>query len=500
MSSPVSARLVESIAREVQDIIYRPRLELDIAASFEHIIDINEAHLLMLVGQRLIARDAARILAETLARIEAEGPSSLSRDAAREDVHFNLEATLIERTGIEVGGRLHVGRSRNDMGATIDRMRARSACLAIAEVLNDVREQALAQARVNATTVMPGYTHLQPAQPITFGFYCLGIAMALERDFTRLRNAYSTINLSPMGAAAFAGTSFDIDRGSVAQLLGFDGLVEHALDCVASRDFLIELASACVGLGVTWSRLAQDFYVWSTEEFGLIAFPDRVAGTSSIMPQKKNPVVLEYLKATGANNIGSVVSLLTTMRASHFTNSIDGVRASTAGAWASFDTTLNSLKLLRLIVETAEPQHHKMLERVSGSFATITDLADMLVRDFGISFRQAHHISGSVVREALNRGIGAAKVSAEMVEAATLAVTGNSISTPQATVDLCLDPRSSIDRRRSLGGPSIAEVQRMHDVALAQLEGDRSTVAELAARRNEARSALKRAREALINE
>jgi argininosuccinate lyase len=493
MSSLVSQRLVEAMAPEVQEFIYWPRLTQEIAVSFTHVVDINQAHAIMLCERKIITSEVGRSLATALLEIEQHGSSSIKPDPAREDVHFNFEAALIARTSAEVGGRIHIGRSRNDMGATIDRMRARQACLEIETRLNALRATLLRQTSAYADVVMSGYTHLRPAQPVTFGFYLLGIANALQRDCRRISSAYDTINRSAMGAAAFAGTSFDIDRERVAELLGFEGLVEHALDAVASRDFLLELGSACTALGITWSRLAQDLYVWSTDEFGLITFSDHVAGTSSIMPQKKNPVVMEYLKATGAENIGSLVSMLSTMRASHFTNSIDGVRASTAGAWQMFDTTCRSLVIGRLLVDSCTPNRENMFKQVGRNFSTLTDVADLLVREHHISFREAHHLAGAAVRIMLERGLDSNAIDHDVLERAAEATLGRRLGVSPDIALTCGNPEKSILERRSRGGPSPAEIQRMHHNAAEQLQKDEAALSKRIAAHKESRQLLKAA-------
>lgn len=476
MVSPVSRRLTQAMAPEVQDLIYRPRLMQEIASSFAHVVDVNQAHVIMLAERGIISPDVAARLADALLQIERDGPASVAADPAREDVHFNFEAELIQRTSAEIGGRVHIGRSRNDMGATIDRMRARESCLKLRRELNALRAILLQQAHANADVVMTGYTHLRPAQPITFGFYLLGVAQALERDYRRLGNAHVTINQSPMGAAAFAGTSFPIDRHRVAALLGFDGLVEHALDAVASRDFLVELASACTATGITWSRLAQDLYVWSSDEFGLIAFADEVAGSSSIMPQKKNPVVMEYLKATGAENIGSLVAVLATMRASHFTNSIDGVRSSMAGAWQILDTTSRSLIIGRLMIESCHCDGERMLRQARSNFSTLTDLADLLVREGNMSFREAHHVAGAAVRIALEQGLDATKIDHNVLAHAAQLTLGRAISVPPELARSCSDPETSIRQRHSHGAATPAEIARLLEAGLARLAADQASL------------------------
>lgn len=497
MSSPVSKRLGLPMAPEVQSLIYQPRLSQEIATSFPHVVDVNQAHTIMLAEQRIISADVARGLARALIDIEREGATSLAASPALEDVHFNFEAALIARAGADVGGRVHIARSRNDMGATIDRIRARHAYLQIARELVNLRRVLLDRAAAHADAVMSGYTHLRPAQPVTFGFYLLGIAQAIERDHGRVSGAFTTINRCPMGAAAMAGTSFPIDRERVAALLGFDELVEHAQDAVASRDFLLELGSACATLGVTWSRLAQDLYVWSTDEFGLIELADDVAGTSSIMPQKKNPVVMEYLKATGAENIGSLVSVLSTMRASHFTNSIDGVRASTAGAWQMLETTARSLVIARLMVAACSPNRQNMLRQVRRNFSTLTDVADLLVRDCGVTFREAHHVAGAAVRIALDRGLDSSEIDHAVLEQAALEVLGRTITISPEQALSSSDPERSILQRRSRGAASPGEIGRLNAKALEQLRSDAALLERQATLQQERREMLKSAIAAL---
>jgi argininosuccinate lyase len=485
------------MAPEVQDLIYRPRLTQEIASSFTHVVDINQAHVIMLANRKIIAADVAARLADALLQMERDGPAAVEADPAREDVHFNFETALTQRTSAEIGGRIHIGRSRNDMGATIDRMRARESCLKLRRELNALRAMLLQQARATADVVMTGYTHLRPAQPITFGFYLLGVAQAFGRDYRRLENAYATLNHSPMGAAALAGTSFPIDRRRVATLLGFDHLVEHALDAVASRDFLVELASACTAMGITWSRLAQDLYVWSSDEFGLIAFADEVAGSSSIMPQKKNPVVMEYLKATGAENIGSLVSVLATMRASHFTNSIDGVRASMAGAWQILETTSRSLIISRLMIESCHCDGERMLRQARSNFSTLTDLADFLVREGNISFREAHHVAGAAVRIALEQGLDSSKIDHIVLEHAAQLALGRPISVPAASALSCSDPETSIRQRNSQGAAAPGEIARLLEESLVQLTVDQAALDGHVQQLDTARQSLKRAITAL---
>ena len=341
--SKVSRRLTQAIAPEVVEHIYKPRLGAELQIVFPYLSALNQAHLVMLARQGIVKPETARGIAEALLRIEADGPSAITPDPLLEDAYFNVEARLIALTSADIGGRLHIARSRNDLSAAIDRLRARGVLLDLMSDANGLRRILLDRAELFADVVMPGHTHLQPAQPITFGFYLSGIASALARDVGRLDDAWKRVNLSPMGAAALATTSFPIDRTLVADLLGFDAVLEHGLDCVASRDFALEITA----LALTLSRFAQDMHVMVSHEFSAVDFPDSVCGTSSIMPQKKNPVVIEHLKGKAAHVAAAFASAAACVRASHFTNTLDAHREGLSMVWGGLVETGRALALAR---------------------------------------------------------------------------------------------------------------------------------------------------------
>ena len=332
-ASKVSRRLSEAVAPEVIEHVYAPRLAAEMVVVFPLLSAANAAHLVMLERQGILSRAHARAIAGALLRMDEEGAGAIDPDPRLEDAYFNVEARLVALCGADAGGRLHIARSRNDLSAALDRMRAREALLRLAAGALEVRRTLLERGTLFAEVVMPGHTHLQPAQPITFGYYLTGLASALARDTARLLDAWPRLNLSPMGAAAMATTTFPIDRPLVARLLGFDGVLEHGLDCVASRDFSVELVAAAAQLALTLSRFAQDMHVAVSHEFSAVEFPDSVCGTSSIMPQKKNPVVLEHLKAKAAHVVAAFASAGACIRASHFTNTLDAHREGQAMVW-----------------------------------------------------------------------------------------------------------------------------------------------------------------------
>ncbi|WP_017231521.1 argininosuccinate lyase, partial [Pandoraea sp. B-6] len=392
--SKVSRRLTEALAPEVNDIIFKPRLA-GFDETFVPLGDINKAHVVMLAEQGLIRPEHASALARGILAMEEQGPGAVPLDPSREDAYFNYEAHLMSLVGADIGGRLHTGRSRNDILATLDRLRGRAMLIELIDALLRVRTTALEQAERHAEVVMPGYTHLQPAQPMTYGFYLAGVAQALERDSRRLMDTLSHMNVSPLGAAAFAGTPFAIDRQRTAGLLGFDTYIDNALDAVGSRDFLLEGIADLSLLAVFWSRVAQDYFVWTTHEFGLIEFPDSVATTSSIMPQKKNPVVLEYLKGRTGQIVAALMAGSMAIKGTHFTHTGDANREGTLGFWDAARETLRCLTLLELVLRTARPVAARAGRLAAEDFSTATALADHMVRAHDLSFRAAHHLVGA---------------------------------------------------------------------------------------------------------
>jgi argininosuccinate lyase len=460
-ASKVSRRLTQGIAPEVIEHIYRPRLAGELEATFPYLSALNEAHLVMLARQGIVTPQVAATLAGALRRVAEEGPGAIEADPMLEDAYFNVEARIIALVGADAGGRLHIGRSRNDLSAALDRLRMRGILLDLLEAAAALRRSLLDQADHFAEVVVPGYTHLQPAQPITFGYYLSGIASALERDAARLQEAWGRLNLSPMGAAALATTSFPVDRALVARLLGFDAVLEHGLDCVASRDFSFEVVSAAAQLALTLSRFAEDMHVSVTHEFSAVEFPDSVCGTSSIMPQKKNPVVLEHLKAKASHVLAAVMSMGACVRASHFTNTLDAHREGQAMVWTGLTETRRAIELARIAASSVRPNAELLLKRARANHSTATELADLLVRQAGMDFRTAHHVAGAVVRRLMDAGLGAHEATLAMVDDAAREVAGRVSGLEASAVEAALDPVRAVAARNVTGGTAPHEVRRM---------------------------------------
>jgi len=455
MESKVSRRLKQPPAAEVIQYIFQPRTTREFfGKNFDILTQINLAHLVMLDRQRILDKTTTKTLADALLKIRQAGPDAVELDAAREDAYFNYEAHLIRQVGQNVGGRLHTARSRNDIGATNDRIRARAFVTRISAALVALCEAALEQADRYASHVMPGYTHMQAAQPITYGYYLSALVEAWSRDIDRLLHVLDTLDGCPLGACALAGTSFPIDRDLTSDLLGFSRPLTNALDSVASRDFALELSAALSIMMITCSRMVQDFYIWSTPEFGFLTFPDSIAGTSSIMPQKKNPVVLEYLRGKTAHLVGLTSAALTTVKSTHFSHSGDSSRESTRTCWESCEEALKCLALMQLLVKHVEPERECMASRAANDFSAVTDLADLLVRNADLSFRDAHHVIGAVVRRALDEGLPAVAITSAMIDDAALEQLGRPAALSAEDVAQCLDPVCNVKSRQSYGAPA----------------------------------------------
>lgn len=472
-ASKVSGLLEEALAPEIIAGINAPILARSFAPSLEGFARINRAHLVMLVETGLVEPPVAAAILGGIATLEAEGAAGFTLDPEREDAWFNYEAELTRRVGPEAG-RLHMARSRNDLKSTLDRLRARALTTALLEGALAVRGALIARSGALEAVVMPGYTHLQHAQPMTLGWYLLGLEAALARDCGRLEDALARMDRSPLGAGAMAGTGFPIDRARTAALLGFAGPEAHPLDAIASRDALIEMGTAAAQLALTLGRMAQDFYLWSSHEFGMLAFPDRIAITSSIMPQKKNLAVLEHLKSRPAALAGAVTTALAAGRAVPFGHSQEIGTETGRWLWEAVEELAGMLPAARLLVECARPRTGRMAALAGANFATATALADLLAQQASMTFREAHHVVGRFVRHAM---AGEAPVAA--LEAASREIAGRPTGLAPEALARVLDPRGVLEAPGN--GPNLRETRRLAGLAQAALAAAEARAAARAA-------------------
>jgi argininosuccinate lyase len=369
----------------------------------------SQAHAAMLAHVGVISAKDAQAIREGLDAIlqEIEAGRFEWRQAL-EDVHMNIEARLTERIG-EAGKRLHTGRSRNDQVATDLRLYVRDVIDELDVLLTRLAAALLDLAEQEADTVMPGFTHLQIAQPVSFGHHLLAWREQILRDRARLRDARRRVNVLPLGSAALAGTVYPIDRAYVARELGFDGVSENSLDAVSDRDFVIEFCAACSLILVHLSRWSEELILWSTPMFGFISLPDRFCTGSSIMPQKKNPDVPELVRGKTGRVIGNLNALLVLMKGQPLAYNRDN-QEDKPPLFDTVDTVTACLQVYAELVPHLQPNRERMREAAARGYSTATDLADYLVRK-GLPFRDAHHAVGATVAFAVQKGCDIAELS-----------------------------------------------------------------------------------------
>ena len=428
---------------------------------------VDRAHVVMLAEQGVVDGGDAGAILSALTDIEDAGHPALPDG---EDVHEAIETAVIDRVG-PAGGRMHTARSRNDEVAACIRYRLREDLLETLEVLVEAREQLLSTAAEHTETVMPGYTHLQPAQPTTVGHWLCSYEGGLARDTGRLLDAYDRANRSPLGAAAFAGTSFDVDRQRTAGLLGFEGLVENATDAVSARDFLVETTAGMAGLATTLSGLAEDLVTMASK--GHVALDDDYASTSSIMPQKKNPDTLELVRGRTGDAVAGLQGLLTTLKGLPRAYNRDLQRAG-RHAWDAIDSTTGSVEVAVGAVVTAEWPAGTLEEAAGEGFATATGVADLLAQA-GVPFRTAHKV---VARAAEGMAPGKSAPGIDALDAAGEAVMGEPVTgrvDPETLVE-ALDPAANVAMRDSRGGPAPEAVEAHLEQAREDLAEDREAL------------------------
>jgi len=460
---------------------------------FEHVLKINEAHIIMLVKQRIIDASAGKKLLQALATVEP--PARLLQPI--EDVHMYVEEEATKKTGLEIGGNLNIGKSRNDQVATAIRMELRRCFVLLLRSIVVTQEAWIKLSERNLSTIIPGYTHLQPAQPITFAHYSIAQFDAIQRDLERLGETYRRVNESSMGAGALATTSFPIDRAIVAQLLGFDAIVENSLDAVSSRDFILETLADLVILNVNLSRLAEDLIVWSSSNHKLIELPDEFASTSSIMPQKKNPDVLEVIRARTSFTLADLVASVNIMKALPTGYNLD-LQEITNRIWNSIDTTVSILKILVQLIRRLRVRKDA-LKQSDSSFTTSTEMANMIFRKCKVPFRVAHKIVGASAKHLYDRGRRFSEITPQLLTEMAKQVAGTSLELGDAIIQSSLDVEKFVESHRVEGGPAPSEVERMIKVRKKLVSKSKIKLVRMTRSLDLAEKAFKSARTKLIN-
>ncbi|MBC8036817.1 MAG: argininosuccinate lyase [Rhizobiales bacterium] len=411
----------------------------------------SKAHAAMLAKQGIIAKTDANDIARGLDAVKAEIEAGTFKfSQALEDIHLNIESRLNDLIG-PAAGRLHTARSRNDQVAVDFRLYVRDTIGHLDAQLKELQRALAEKASAHAATIMPGFTHLQVAQPVTFGHHCLAYVEMLARDRSRLADAKRRMNESPLGAAALAGTSFPIDRNATAKALGFDRPTRNSLDSVADRDFVLETLAACAICAVHLSRLAEEIVIWSTAQFRFVKLSDKFTTGSSIMPQKRNPDAAELVRAKPGRILGAFTALLVMMKGLPLAYSKD-MQEDKEPAFDAFDSLSLAIAATSGMVKDMVPDEKAMREAAATGFSTATDLADWLVRTLKMPFREAHHAAGSLVALAEKKGCGLPELSLADLQKIE----------PRITRDVykVLTVEASVASRKSFGGTAPQNVKR----------------------------------------
>ena len=450
----------------------------------------DKAHIVMLQEENLLPLDDARAMLAVLRSVQAQGTVAV-RHATAEHMHSG-ETLLTEVLGAEVAGKVHLGRSSGDLLTVSFRFTLRDKLMQMADGLNSLRQAVLALAREHVHTVMPGHTHLQHAQPDTFAHYLLAYASAFDRDAQRVRQFHARLNLSPAGAAILNGSEFALNRERVADLLGFDGLALNTRDAVWGRDLEIETHAIAVLLAGNFNRLAEDLMLWSSPEFGLVECADGFCGTSSIMPQKKNPNALECLKGVVATATGYLVSTAMVHKNPSTAPVFEWVR-SMSDAWRSYDEMNSALPLMGAVLQNLTVHGDRMEHSAGRHWATATDLAAALVRHAGLPWRAAHQVTGIAVRLAVQSGITPDGLTPALVDQAAQQHLGRPLQLPADVIRTALDPRASVARHALPGGPAPDRVTEALALHARDLTADEAWAASARRRTQDAAARLEAA-------
>ena len=421
----------------------------------------SKAHADMLAANGIITASDNAAIQSGLDSIYAEyAANGVPEDLTLEDIHMVTETRLRALVG-EPAARLHTARSRNDQVATDFRLWVRNATHEIDAGLRAFQSALVTRAEEHADSIMPGFTHLQVAQPVTLGHHLMAYYEMTKRDRSRFADCRSRLNQSPLGAAALAGTSFPIDRAATALALGFDGPMANSLDSVSDRDFALEFLTAAAQTALHLSRLAEEMIIWASQPYGFISLPDAWSTGSSIMPQKRNPDAAELVRGHAGRIIGCMNSLMITMKGLPLAYSKD-MQDDKPPVFEAYDLLALSIAAMTGMVANVTFNTPRMREVAGSGFSTATDLADWLVREFGMPFREAHHVTGSVVKSCEARGIGLSDITVDDLSAINPALAGCNLP------DLSID--GSVNSRTSAGGTAPMRVKEAIRTAKKELE------------------------------
>jgi argininosuccinate lyase len=456
--------------------ILRPIFDLHSRLHFFPLIDAHRAWLTMLAERRIVPTSQAAPILRALDELEREGPASGGDfDPAVEFYYLHMERALIARVtgGESIVGNLNLGRTRPE---PLNRMVMRDRLIAALRLVIAMRRTLLSRASEEARTVMPGYTHLLHAQPTTLGHYLLAIADHLARDTRRLFAAYDTTDQCTLGCGAMSGTSLPVDRDRVRELLGFSRLCENTIDSVSAADHVAETAGAITSIMSLIGRLAQDLYVWSSQEFSLIDVTDQFASPSSLMPQKKNALVLEYVRSRTARAISGLASSYAVLHNVGYMDSEEVELECYRGMYDCFELLEQALPTMEALVSAMKPDRERMRQSAAGGFSSVTALAELIQTTQSMSYRTAHRIVARAVLLAVERGLDATGIDPALLNQAAQEAIGRTITLDARALAAAHDPVQFIDHHRTTGGPAPSEVTRMIAARAQPLQQDEQQI------------------------
>ena len=452
------ARLGKAQSAKMFDYVWTSFADVD-ADNIAAMVQLNMAHTVMLSEQKIITEEEAALILKALLEFE-DNVESFSFDPKKGDLFLNVEAYVIERTGREIGGKMHLGRGRVDLIGALMRLKVRKNLSRLLTATMALRAVLLERAEETADAVMPAYTHLQPAQVTTFGHYLAAFYDVATRDLNRLLVAFEGTNLSPLGAAASSGTSWPLNRERVAELVGFAAVIENVKDAGHNYDWMPEAIAAAAILMNNIARVASDLYIWCTNEFSLVEIDSAYAAGSSILPQKKNPYSLEMIKARTGEVHAAFATVLEILKGDTGGTAFDIKLTGPQVANNALNRVADMVMLLTPIIKTLQLNREQMLATAGDAFTTALGLADRLVQT-GLSFRTAHLIVGTVVKRAVEQKLGYRDVNSALLNEAAQEVAGHDVDIDDAAIQEALDPRGFIIRGSGDGGPAPDEVMKM---------------------------------------
>lgn len=418
---------------------------------FEHMLAAHEAHAVMLAECNIVTPENTVAILDAVVQLRSQGSAAFAYQPGIEDLFFRIEGQIIERAGADYGGNLQLARSRNDLGQALARMALRDLILSAYGDLLALRQVMLGRAEEFLDTLMPGYTHTQPAQPVTFAHYLAGILTFLAKDQARLAAAYTNVNESPLGAAAFTGTSFPIDRQRLAELLGFAAVITSTHHSIGAGDHLTDIGFAVQSLAVGLSRVTKDLLFLATQEAGALHIDDSFIQISSIMPQKRNPVVLEHLRARLSRTIGAAQTIALQCHNIPYGDTQDIEDEILPPVYEAVTTLQACLTLYTAVFETLSLHESHLQQRAGQGFTTATEVADALVREAGLPFRQAHKIVATMVQTTVQAGRDSDTLTIADLQAAAQSVLGQPIDFSVEQFERALDPHMFVHARNAIG-------------------------------------------------